>query len=153
MSQKYYLINYQVTSKTHALGSKLELHDCFSEYCHSILKSFKNIKAKESILLDCSNGAYYQIEESLREFGVLLSYANFSPNGENINLGCGALEQVNLLKTIKETKHKYGIAFDGDGDRAVFVSNDYGIIETEKIILLFFKILNEESNNKKNCYH
>ena len=66
---------------------------------------------------------------------------NNKPNGNNINDKCGALETKKLLKFIKKNKYDFGMAFDGDGDRAVFVSLHYGIIEPEKIFLLLCKSL------------
>ena len=39
----------------------------------------------------------------------------------------------------------YGVAFDGDGDRAVFVSREYGVIETEKLACLFFQMQNNNA--------
>jgi phosphoglucosamine mutase len=45
---------------------------------------------------------------------------------------------------------RFWLAFDGDGDRVVFVSNSYGTIETEKLVCLFFLMLIEKNNNRNN---
>ena len=57
-------------------------------------------------------------------------------------MNCGALEGERLLKLVRNGNHQFGAAFDGDGDRCIFVSADYGVIETEKIMLLIYQLLN-----------
>ena len=66
---------------------------------------------------------------------------------ENINLNCGALESKILLQYIQDNNFDYGIAFDGDGDRAIFINKDYGVIESDKIMFLFFSFLSSDILN------
>ena len=68
--------------------------------------------------------------------------------GQNINLGCGALEAENLLSLVRSGNYDYGVAFDGDGDRSVFVSSDYGVIESEKLLCLFYQLLEPSHDSK-----
>ena len=115
--------------------------DAFKIYTDYVLSKFQPTKFNNSILLDCSNGACSMLVNThLNDYGNI-HFINSEPNGSNINLNCGALESEKLLQLVKEGGHDYGVAFDGDGDRSIFVSADYGVIETEKLIYLFFKIM------------
>lgn len=110
-------------------------------YSESVLSKFQPIKLKESILVDCSNGACSEVvQASLRNYDNI-HFVNSAPNGSNINLDCGALEAEKLLRLVRDGGYQYGVAFDGDGDRSVFVSADYGVIQSEKLLYLFHQIL------------
>lgn len=120
--------------------SKTSINSC-QIYSNSILSKFQSIKLKESILVDCSNGACSEIvQDSLGSYDNI-HFVNSKPNGFNINLDCGALEAEKLLKLVRDGGYQYGVAFDGDGDRSVFVSADYGLIQSEKLLYLFYQIL------------
>ena len=129
------------------LGIKSRLERGFIQYTDKILEKFQSIEVKDEILIDCSNGAYSEISERFLDNHPKLSFINDNPDGDNINFNCGALEKETLIKEIKLKDYKYGVAFDGDGDRAIFVSSDYGAIQTEKIMFLFFKMLKERYKN------
>ena len=117
-----------------------------------INKIIKHCKIDESlnyrILIDCSNGAFYEIVKSLLINFDGIDYIHDQPDGFNINYKCGALESSKLLKLVNNNHYDYGIAFDGDGDRSVFVSRKYGVIEIEKLIFLFSNYLKKSNNNK-----
>ena len=119
----------------------------YKQYALSIKNNFKKINSDSKILIDCSNGTLsHVVKIALKDYPNLV-FINDLPNGHNINLKCGALESSRLLKIIRKNKFDYGIAFDGDGDRAIFVNREYGIIETEKLIVLFSMLLNSGNKN------
>lgn len=119
-----------------------------SIYGNYVANQFSETEVKDSILVDCSNGACsYVVKENLKNCKNI-HFINDSPNGQNINLGCGALEAENLLSLVRSGNHDYGIAFDGDGDRSVFVSSDYGVIESEKLLCLFYQLLKPSHESK-----
>lgn len=130
------------------LGSHVVLESSFQKYTTALFKTIKLVNPVRNILIDCSNGAYsYGLNESLIFNNI--SFKSNNPNGNNINLDCGSLEPKKLYEYIKNSKNDFGIAFDGDGDRAIFVSKDYGIIETEKLAVLFFSMLLKNSKSNK----
>jgi len=100
------------------------------------------------VLIDCSNGAYSEIAQDLVKDLETIECDFNRPNGSNINRQCGALESQMLLERVRSRKFDYGVAFDGDGDRAIFVSRTYGVIETEKLIIMFAKSLVSEDRPK-----
>jgi phosphoglucosamine mutase len=74
------------------------------------------------IAVDCANGATTTIAPRLfGELGFDVRPIGCQPDGRNINLNCGSTAPHLLARTVVEGHHRLGIAFDGDGDRAIFV--------------------------------
>ena len=115
------------------------------DYIKNILALLKDVSLNHKLLIDCSNGAFGDIINHV--FGGMrnVSIINNTPDGFNINLNCGALEPKKLLEKTKSSNNDYGVSFDGDGDRAIFVSSNYGIIETEKLIIMFSQAMKDYS--------
>jgi phosphoglucosamine mutase len=75
------------------------------------------------LVLDCANGAASQLAPTLfRSLGAEVMAIYDQPNGKNINDGCGSLHPEHLRKKVLATRAALGVAFDGDADRAMFVS-------------------------------
>lgn len=75
------------------------------------------------IVLDCANGAASALgPELFRRLGAEVVAIGNAPDGRNINDGCGSLHPERLRETVVATGAALGVAFDGDADRAVFVS-------------------------------
>jgi phosphoglucosamine mutase len=75
------------------------------------------------IALDCGNGASYKLAPELfRRLGADVVAICTEPDGRNINLDCGALHLERLQRQVLESGAAFGAAFDGDADRAIFVS-------------------------------
>src|SRR5215472_15507006 len=74
------------------------------------------------IVLDCANGAAYRLgPELFRSLDADVVAMGVSPDGRNINAGCGSLHLEGLQKRVVAEKARLGVAFDGDADRALFV--------------------------------
>lgn len=129
------------------IGSYDRAEESIEDYALKMRHAFPNLDTSYKILVDCSNGAYSRVAKSALRDCKTIEFIYDNPNGNNINLNCGALEQDNLLKAIQNKGFDYGVAFDGDGDRATFVSSKYGIIETEKLIVLFARLLHKKNGN------
>jgi phosphoglucosamine mutase len=87
------------------------------------------------IVVDCANGAMYKVAPmAFAELGADVVVINDKPNGYNINDGCGAIHPETVAKKVIEVGADLGIAFDGDGDRAIFV-DEYGVIVDGDYIL------------------
>jgi phosphoglucosamine mutase len=77
------------------------------------------------IAMDCANGATYQLGPLvLRELGAQVDAIGIEPNGLNINDGVGSTHPDMLAQRVRATGADLGIAFDGDGDRVLFVDAD-----------------------------
>ncbi len=83
-----------------------------------------------SLVVDCANGAAYEVAPKLFEaLGAKVITINSHPNGRNINLNCGSLHIESLEERVLSEKADIGIAFDGDADRALFVSANGGFVD------------------------
>jgi phosphoglucosamine mutase len=77
------------------------------------------------IVVDCAHGATYQIGPLvLRELGAQVEAIGVDPNGLNINDGVGSTHPETLVERVRASGADLGIAFDGDGDRLLFVDSD-----------------------------
>ena len=75
------------------------------------------------IALDCGNGAAFRLAPELfRTLGADVVAICCAPDGRNINLNCGALHVEGLQQAVVAHGAAFGVAFDGDADRAIFVS-------------------------------
>ena len=103
------------------------------------------------IALDCANGATYKVAPMLlKEMRAEITSLNVSPNGENINLNCGALHPETLAKTVLETKSHLGLAFDGDGDRFIAVDELGNVLSGDTIIAICAHNMKKEGTLKNN---
>jgi len=87
------------------------------------------------IVLDCAHGAMYKVAPmTFSELGADVVVLNDKPSGYNINEHCGALYPEELAKKVIDVGADVGIAFDGDGDRAIFV-DEHGVVVDGDYIL------------------
>ena len=77
------------------------------------------------VVLDCANGASSVLAPRiLRGLGFEVEAINASPDGRNINAGCGSLHPEGLAARVRASGAAMGIAYDGDADRALWVDGD-----------------------------
>lgn len=89
------------------------------------------------IVLDCANGAASKLAPELfRSLGATVIAINDTPDGRNINAGCGSLHPEKLQKTVAETGAALGVAFDGDADRAIFASASGKLVDGDGVLLI-----------------
>jgi phosphoglucosamine mutase len=92
------------------------------------------------IAIDCANGATYQVAPSvLRSLGFEVSAIGCDPDGRNINLACGSTHPERLARLVVDEQCDLGVAFDGDGDRAIFVDRAGRIIDGDALMYLCAK--------------
>ena len=91
------------------------------------------------VLIDCANGAAAaEAPELFRACRVKATFVHSSPDGKNINEGCGALHPATLAENISEAKGTYdlGITFDGDADRALFSDAQGRVVNGDAVLLV-----------------
>src|SRR3954451_14300391 len=90
------------------------------------------------VVLDTGNGAAFRIApEVFRRAGAAVVVINDRPDGRNINDGCGAMHPEGLAKVVVDEKADFGVAFDGDADRAIFADDAGKIRDGDEIIYLW----------------
>ena len=89
------------------------------------------------VAIDCANGSTSLAGPRLFDgLGIATKVIGAEPDGRNINLGCGSTHPERLAALVVEKKLDLGVAFDGDGDRAIFVSHHGRIIDGDAVLLM-----------------
>jgi phosphoglucosamine mutase len=90
-----------------------------------------------SLAVDCANGATTTAAPRLFEsLGFTTTVIGNRPDGRNINLDCGSTHPERLARTVVERGCNMGVAFDGDGDRAIFVDHQGRIVDGDAVMLM-----------------
>ncbi len=93
--------------------------------------------AGRKIVLDCANGAVSEIAPELfRSLGAEVIALNISPDGRNINQGCGTLHPGKLAEEVVHSGAELGLAFDGDADRCLIVDSSGRVLDGDYIVYL-----------------
>jgi phosphoglucosamine mutase len=94
------------------------------------LKGFK-------IVIDCANGAGYKVAPRvLADLGAEIVPIGCSPNGRNINDGCGSTSPELLQLTVSGVRAQVGLALDGDGDRVVMVDELGRCVDGDQLLFI-----------------
>ena len=89
------------------------------------------------MVIDCNNGATCSLApQILRELGADLTVLNDDPDGININHGYDALEPKLLRQAVLHERANFGVQFDGDGDRAVFVDECGNFVDGDFVLAI-----------------
>ncbi len=89
------------------------------------------------IVLDCSNGATYDIAPKVfTELGAEVVAIGDQPDGLNINYQCGSTDPAHLVTRVKVEGADLGIAFDGDGDRVLMVDNHGEVVDGDVLLYI-----------------
>ncbi len=108
----------------------------YIEYCKGTLPWGFSLKGL-NIVIDCANGATYNIAPKVfKELGAKVIATAVSPDGLNINLECGSTKLNALQKHVLDAQADLGIAFDGDGDRVMFVDDKGEIIDGDQLLYI-----------------
>jgi phosphoglucosamine mutase len=87
--------------------------------------------------IDMANGATTTVAPRLfKELGFDIVSIGGSPDGRNINLDCGSTHPERLVRAVREGGCRMGVAFDGDGDRAIFVDGEGRIVDGDAVLLM-----------------
>ncbi len=127
------------TVESGLLGRAVRIVDAqgrYIEFCKGTFPNNMNLKGLK-IVVDCANGAAYNIAPKVfAELGADITVIGTSPNGLNINLGCGATNTAALAAKVLEVKADVGIALDGDGDRVIFVDHTGEIVDGDELLCI-----------------
>jgi phosphoglucosamine mutase len=101
------------------------------------------------LAVDCANGATTTVAPVLFErLGCRATVVGAVPDGRNINLRCGSTHPEGLAETVVRAGCRMGVAFDGDGDRAIFVDERGRIVNGDAVLLMCARHLQREKRLK-----
>ncbi len=115
------------------------------EYVKYLLSTFPSRLDGMSLIVDAAHGSVSHIGPKVfAGLGAKVRAIGSSPNGQNINLGCGSLHLDALRDEVLKDGADAGVAFDGDADRALFVSHSGKIIDGDAVMLITGEYLNSQ---------
>ena len=85
------------------------------------------------------------------DLGFELLVLSGTPDGRNINLDCGSTHPEALSRAVRENKCRMGVAFDGDGDRAIFADANGRIVDGDAVLLMCARHLKANGRLKGNA--
>ena len=113
-----------------------------ADYIQFLIDSLPGLSLNHlDIVADCANGAAAAIAPELfhrlnRDGRAKVSLLNISPDGRNINAGCGALHPEYVAKEVKARSAAIGVTFDGDADRCMLAGAQGNVINGDAILLV-----------------
>jgi phosphoglucosamine mutase len=119
------------------LGQVEHVEIATDSYLDHILERFGSDLSGLKVVVDCANGAYAGLApNAFEQLGATVQAIGDAPDGNNINVGCGATDLALLQKTVVDLGYDIGIAFDGDGDRMLAVDENGAAIDGDQIIAI-----------------
>lgn len=104
------------------------------------------------VVVDCANGSASATAPTLFEkLNVNAEIIFDNPDGVNINDNCGSTHLDALISKVKETGADLGIAYDGDADRCLLVTNDGDVIDGDYVLAICGKYLKEKGRLNNNA--
>ena len=108
----------------------------YVEYVSSMLSDPGRLGSLR-IAMDCANGATFEVGPLVfRRLGLHVEVLSNEPNGRNINLTCGSTAPAMLADVVRERGCDVGVAFDGDGDRAILVDERGQLVDGDALLLV-----------------
>jgi phosphoglucosamine mutase len=120
-------------------------------YIESLASTVSSDLSELRVLVDCANGAATaEAPELFRKLGIQATFIHISPDGKNINEGCGALHPEVLGKTLAASREKFdlGVTFDGDADRALFCDAGGRVVNGDGVLLAAARDLHHQGKLK-----
>jgi phosphoglucosamine mutase len=122
----------------------------YLEHLRSVVPETVSLRGLK-LAVDCANGATAPVAPGVfRAFGIQTVVVADNPDGRNINLACGSTHPEHLARTVVAAGCQLGVAFDGDGDRAIFVDHAGHVVNGDAVLLLCGRQLQLEGRLRGN---
>ena len=106
----------------------------YIEFCKSTVPEGFSLRGLR-VAIDCANGATYSIAPSvLSELGAEVTALGVQPDGFNINEAVGSTDMRAICNLVRESGADLGIAYDGDGDRVLFVDERGEVVDGDELL-------------------
>jgi phosphoglucosamine mutase len=141
------LSNVPLTRSSREIGRARRVDSAlfhYQELCNRVLGAGINLSGLK-VVIDCANGAAYKIAPRiLADMDADIVPIGCSPNGRNINDGCGSTAPHLLQLTVPGVHADVGVALDGDGDRVMMVDHLGRLIDGDQILYVIAKAAKAE---------
>lgn len=128
-----------ITLESQSLGRAKRIDSArvrYQEFCASTFPDDLDLNGVK-VVFDGANGAGYKVgPRTIAELGADVIPIGCSPNGRNINDGCGSMQPELLQLTVPAVRAHVGIALDGDGDRVIMVDELGHIVDGDQLLYI-----------------
>jgi phosphoglucosamine mutase len=128
-----------ITLESQKLGKAKRIdsaRDRYQEFCVSTFPKDLDLEGMK-VVFDGANGACYKVgPRALSQLNAEIVTIGCSPNGRNINHGCGSTSPALLQQTVPAVQADAGIALDGDGDRIIMVAEDGSTVDGDQLLYI-----------------
>ena len=130
---------------------QVDLRAEYISHLRDILPADARVKAMR-IAVDCANGATTTVAPRVfAELGIEARCIGCAPDGRNINLRCGSTHPEELARLVVNGGYELGIAYDGDGDRAIFVDHTGAVVDGDAVMLMCARHMQSEGRLRGNA--
>lgn len=135
-------LDEQVSKFDENAGDASEMQQIYMDF---LADEFKDLSLETfKMVMDCANGAASEIAPKLfKKFVSEVVTINNRPDGKNINENCGSLHIGKLQKKVLEENADFGVAFDGDADRSLFVDEKGQMVDGDAVLWIMGRHLQE----------
>ncbi|NCF14361.1 MAG: phosphoglucosamine mutase [Gammaproteobacteria bacterium] len=134
-----HLRNPAITLESQSLGKAKRIDTArirYEDFCAASMPEGMDLEGLK-IVFDGANGAGYKVgPRTLSNLGAEVIPIGCSPNGRNINDGCGSTEPELLQLTVPALKADVGFALDGDGDRVLMVDENGELVDGDQLLFV-----------------
>lgn len=119
------------------VGRIVGLHEAADRYLDHVLGTIERPLDGLRVVLDCAYGAAWNVApRAFREAGAEVIAINAEPDGARINVDCGSTSLGPLARKVIEARADFGVAFDGDADRALAVDEHGEVVDGDHILAM-----------------
>jgi len=120
-----------------SVGSAVDVIDAQDRYVDFVKRTCDVSLEGLRIVVDCANGAAFAITPRLlRELGADVITINDTPDGTNINVGCGSTHPEAVCRAVQEVGADLGLAHDGDADRLIAVDETGRVVDGDHVMAI-----------------
>jgi phosphoglucosamine mutase len=143
--------SFKVDPATPAEVTREDLVEAYLAHARAALPDTGGL-AGARIGIDCANGATSTVAPRLfRELGFDVTVIGAEPDGRNINLECGSTHPERLAALVVAQGLRFGVAFDGDGDRAILIDGAGRVVDGDAVLYLCAKHMRTGGRLKGNA--
>jgi phosphoglucosamine mutase len=128
----------------HPIKYDESLKEIYHDFLAHHAARLKEIASPLKVVLDCANGAVFELAPRIfREAGMETIVTHAAPDGFNINRECGSTHTGKLSETVRNEKADLGIAFDGDGDRVLFIDPNGRLLDGDVTLYMIARLFQQ----------
>lgn len=133
------------------IGHTIDFYSGRNRYIGYLTKIADQYFNDHKVVLDCSNGSAWMMGRAVFDaLGAKTYVINNTPDGTNINMGCGSTHIEGLQEYVRNHKLDVGFAFDGDADRCLAVDENGEVVNGDKIMYIIAKYLKNKGQLPSN---